>query len=259
MSGNEVVLKLIGKALTDAEHDESCSVLYACESGSRAWGFASPDSDYDVRFIYVHRLDWYLDLNVGKDTVDRMLPNDLDLSGWELRKTLRLFHGCNLALNEWVGSPVVYADDRGVRRKLEELVPEYFNPKKAMFHYLNMARKASEALGSDGTIPIKKLFYMLRPLLASCWVQQHSTMPPTAFRALLDAELAPNEILSEMNGLLVQKAEAAEGYRISVPAGLLNWCKETSASQEAHAQVVSAAGSKSWAPLNKLFQEYVVT
>src|SRR2546428_11638268 len=92
--------------------------LLAVESGSTAWGFASPDSDYDVRFIYAHKQDWYLSVFEGRDVIEKMLPERLDISGWDLRKTLRLFSKCNLALNEWLGSPVIYSEAPEFRSRL---------------------------------------------------------------------------------------------------------------------------------------------
>lgn len=250
--------QLICETLTTVEQEVACAVLYACESGSRAWGFASPDSDYDVRFIYVNELDWYLKLEAGKDTIDQMLPNDLDLGGWELQKTLRLFQGCNLALNEWIGSPVVYGDEHGLRTELIALIPNYFNPKKSMFHYLNMANKASEALDADRSIPIKKLFYILRSLLACCWIQRYSSMPPTSFHELLEAELVSIDILSEIHHLLEKKAGAKEGYRIAIPGAVFQWYTAVRNELEAYAKKVPSAGSKNWEPLNRLFRTHVM-
>jgi predicted nucleotidyltransferase len=99
-------------ALRDVESEYDVKILLAVESGSRAWGFASPDSDYDVRFVYVHRRDWYLTVEEQRDVIEKMLPFDLDVSGWELRKALRLFAKSNLAFNEWIGSPIVYSSER---------------------------------------------------------------------------------------------------------------------------------------------------
>ena len=113
--------------LSELEEKHDVRILFSCESGSRAWGFASSNSDYDVRFVYVHPIEWYLHLDQQRDTIEAMLPNDLDLSGWELRKTLRLFGSCNLALNEWLGSPIIYSDDGQLKTWLYEFIPEYFN------------------------------------------------------------------------------------------------------------------------------------
>ena len=99
---SEIVAQIQG---IESTHD--VTVLYACESGSRGWGFASPDSDYDVRFIYVHRLPWYFQVSPGRDVIEVPISGDLDINGWELRKALGLIKKGNATLIEWLDSPVV--------------------------------------------------------------------------------------------------------------------------------------------------------
>ena len=122
------------------EKSRNIKILYAIESGSRAWGFASENSDWDVRFIYVHTLDWYLQIGNQKDTIEEMLPNDLDLSGWELRKALGLFRKSNPSLLEWLNSPIVYIENKEVMNEWRQLIPQFFNPKNISYHYLNIAK-----------------------------------------------------------------------------------------------------------------------
>jgi uncharacterized protein len=184
--GETVLMKeRILQELERVEKEKSVRVLLAVESGSRAWGFASPDSDYDVRFIYSHSVEWYLAVFEGRDVIEEMLPGDLDVSGWELRKALRLFSKCNLALNEWLGSPVIYSEAPGFRAELSALMPYFFNPVAGVHHYRSMAAQAFAA-GYDGRcIGIKKLFYVLRALLACRWIEQRRSQPPTSFAELL--------------------------------------------------------------------------
>lgn len=249
----------ISATLKQVELQAECSVLFACESGSRAWGFASPDSDYDVRFIYTHPLEWYLRLENRKDTIDEMLPDDIDLGGWEFQKMLRLFHGCNPALNEWIGSPVVYLNNHELREALIELIPAYFNPKKALFHYLNMASKASEDLNASGEIRIKKLFYILRPLLACHWINQFGTMPPTAFKDMLERNLLPEPVLKAIQQLLLEKEVAVEGQRVVVPQEINQWTDETQQQMEEIAKQTKPSSSAGWLPLNGLVKRFVLS
>jgi len=203
--------------LSRLERELGLRVLLAVESGSRAWGFASPDSDYDVRFIYVHDRAWYLTVFEARDVIEAMLPGDLDLSGWELRKALRLFSKCNLALNEWLGSPLVYAEVPEFTARLRSLVPLYFNPIAATHHYRRMALASlSENLREDG-IGIKKLFYVLRPLLACRWISRTLTQPPTEFAALVAAQWVTDEERAWIAGLLQQKAQAIEAQQVVLP------------------------------------------
>ena len=96
--------------LREIETTENVRIVYACESGSRAWGFPSADSDYDVRFLYVHPLEWYLSVDVKRDVIERPLQGGLDISGWDLKKALQLFRKSNPPLLEWLGSPIVYLE-----------------------------------------------------------------------------------------------------------------------------------------------------
>ena len=211
--------KAILEALNDVERNQGVRVLLAVESGSRAWGFASPDSDYDVRFIYAHPRDWYVSVLEERDVIEQMLPGDLDVSGWDLRKTLRLFAKCNLALNEWLGSPITYVENAEFRSQLSALVPRYFNPIAGTYHYLKMARTAFDGHFRDGQIGIKKIFYVLRPLLACRWIEHTRTQPPTEFARLLEVKWNADEERQWIGELLKRKASAneAEPIRLDAP------------------------------------------
>lgn len=198
------------------ERERDVRVLLAVESGSRAWGFASPDSDYDVRFVYAHRHDWYLSVQEPRDVIEEMLPGDLDVSGWELRKALRLFAKCNLAFNEWVGSPVTYRDEPVFRAELAALLPRYFNAIAGTHHYRKMAERSLEESYVDGRIGIKKIFYVLRPLLACRWIARTGSQPPTEFSRLVAADWVSGNERQWIGGLLEEKACAAERHAISL-------------------------------------------
>lgn len=203
------------KALKAIESEANVRVLMAVESGSRAWGFASPDSDYDVRFIYVHEPDWYSTIFEQRDVIEKMLSGDLDVSGWELRKSLRLFAKCNLALNEWIGSPVLYHEVPGFRSELKTLIPAFFNPMGATHHYRSMAKQALSSMTPDGRISIKKYLYATRALLACRWIERHRSQPPTEFHTLV-SDLLSSDGRSEMEKLVLQKSLGAEKHEIGV-------------------------------------------
>lgn len=200
----------IERSLVAVEAERSVRILFACEAGSRAWGFASPDSDYDVRFVYLHDVDWYLRVSPGRDSIEQMLPGDLDLSGWELRKALSLFGSSNASLYEHLGSDIVYRDVGGLRAALQLLAPSFFNPMAAGHHYLGLAARVHGEYLTSELVNLKKLFYVLRPLAACRWIAQHASMPPTRFadvlagidldarqRGWIDALWAQKELASE--------------------------------------------------------------
>ena len=144
------------RELKRIEQEYGVRVLLAVESGSRAWGFASPDSDYDVRFIYAHPKDWYISVMEERDVIEEMLPGDLDVSGWDLRKALRLFAKCNLALNEWIGSPMTYFAIDEFRAQIAALIPRYFNPIAAIHHYRSTAATAfRDNYGRRQEVPLR--------------------------------------------------------------------------------------------------------
>ena len=200
------------------EEARGVRVLFAAESGSRAWGFASPDSDWDVRAIYVHPLDWYLRVaEKPADTFEAMRPGDVDLSAWELRKALRLFAKSNVPLLEWLGSPIVYLDRDGFDDRLRALVPRFFDPRGAAWHHLAMQRSALADLAPDGTIRIKKLCYALRSALSVRWIVARASMPPVPFPELFDASDQDPATRAAVEDVLAAKRDASERDRTALP------------------------------------------
>lgn len=197
--------------LADIEHRHDVTVLFACESGSRGWGFASPDSDYDVRFVYAHRRDWYLRVEPQRDVIERPLDDVLDVSGWELRKALQLLHRSNPTLLEWLDSPVVYREDTRWAPRLKSLASAFFSPLRGRHHYLSMAKKNFRGYLQGDTVRFKKYLYVLRPLLAARWVDMGLGMPPMRFADLVAGTVHDPAVLAEIDALLALKMGASEG------------------------------------------------
>ena len=130
--------ELIISKLKQIEKDYNVRVLLAVESGSRAWGFASPDSDYDVRFIYVRPEKEYLRLEDVRDVIELPINDELDINGWDLQKTLRLLYRSNPTLFEWFSSPIVYVETE-FAKQFREIMIGYFSTKKSLYHYISMA------------------------------------------------------------------------------------------------------------------------
>ena len=150
------------------ERAEDVRVLLAVESGSRAWGFASPDSDFDVRFVYVRPVDHYLRLEPARDVLEWRVDEVLDVDGWDADKALRLLRGSNPSLFEWLASPIVYAEDPAFA-VVRELAAECFSPVASAHHYLSMGRNHLAALAGE-TVRLKKCLYTMRAILAARWV-----------------------------------------------------------------------------------------
>lgn len=200
--------------LSQLERDENIRIRYACESGSRAWGFPSPDSDYDIRFIYLHPRDWYLAVNEGEDNI-RIMPNELlDGNGWDFRKFLRLMHASNASVFEWLNSPILYLEDKPFAEGLRSLAAAYFQPKKVMHHYLGIATGMLEKEFGEMEVKIKKYFYVLRPVLSAYWIAEHGTPPPIDFYELLPLVKNNPSVHQAITDLLKQKETALEGEKV---------------------------------------------
>jgi len=204
------MLEEIEKEISNLENRHEIKILLAVESGSRAWGFASTDSDWDVRYVYIHKLDWYLKIDEQKDSQEEILPNDLDLSGWELKKALRLFRKSNPPMLEWLRSPIIYAEQFSTAETLRELSGQYFNPKSCMYHYLSMARNNFREFLQKDLVKSKKYFYVLRPVLACDWIRNENSFPPMEFQDLVDSQITDGKLKTEIAALLKRKMAGEE-------------------------------------------------
>lgn len=204
------IMQEITDQLTYMEQDEQVRILYACESGSRAWGFPSRDSDYDVRFIYVRRPEWYASIFDKRDVIERPISDKLDVCGWDLRKALLLFRKSNPPLLEWLQSPIRYAESGGTAERLRAISPLLFSPKSCMYHYLNMARGNCRMYLQDERVRIKKYFYVLRPVLACEWIQRYGVMPPMAFDVLVERLIPRDTELWRVIAQLLARKKAGD-------------------------------------------------
>lgn len=200
----------IETSLYRIEAEFNVRVLYACESGSRGWGFASPDSDYDVRFIYVHPLPWYLKVSPQRDVIECPITNELDIGGWELRKALGLLKKGNATLIEWLDSPVIYRADEDFLCSLREAARQTHRIERSFHHYLHMASGNYREYLRGETVRLKKYLYVLRPLLAALWLEQKHGVVPMRFQALVDAIITDQDLQTAINDLVAIKRTVME-------------------------------------------------
>ena len=200
--------------LTAIEEKYEVRILLAVESGSRAWGFASPDSDYDVRFIYVHPRDEYLRVDPMSDVIEWHLDEVLDINGWDLKKALLAFAKGNPNIMEWANSGIVYRDSV-IWNQIKGMAFHYFSEKAALCHYYGTAKTTLETHLKGELIRYKKYFYALRPLLCCRWIERYHEVPPMEFQNLLqlfDGEEPDlgKELLGSIQTLLERKVITEE-------------------------------------------------
>jgi predicted nucleotidyltransferase len=197
--------------LARAEREHDVRILLAIESGSRAWGFASPNSDYDARFIYVHRPEWYLSVSLEeqRDVIEYPIVDDLDINGWDLRKALRLYWKSNPSFVEWIQSPLVYLQRGSFHDGSRALMRDVYSVESGMYHYRSMAKTNYRGYLQNDLVPLKKYFYVLRPLLAVRWLERNGTPAPIEFDRLL-AMVDDRALLDAIDALLAQKRASLE-------------------------------------------------
>lgn len=198
----------INNKLKELEKSKNANILFACESGSRSWGFASLDSDFDVRFIYTKPLDWYLSVSEKKDTIT-IMDGDFDAVGWELKKQLKLLMKSNIPALEHLFSPIIYKGENKIIEELRDIGTECFSPIASMFHYLSMSKKYGEKLAKE-EIKLKDLFYALRTSLAGKWILENNSLPPVAFEKML--VLLNADLENEIRELMHIKSNHSESY-----------------------------------------------
>jgi predicted nucleotidyltransferase len=206
--------ELILEKLKEIEERENVRILHCVESGSRAWGFASPDSDYDVRFIYARPKEYYLRLDKTRDVIEWQLDDTLDINGWDIQKALILLHKSNPTLFEWNSSPIVYKTT-DEWKSIAAMINRYFVAKSGIYHYLSTAKTNYREYLKGDLVRYKKYFYVLRPLLACKWILAEGTPPPMEFQVLmekyLDADLKPD--VEKLLDLKMNSPEISVGKR----------------------------------------------
>lgn len=203
-----------------AEAEHEVRVLLAIESGSRAWGFESPNSDYDARFIYAHPQNWYLSVGLEeqRDVIEYPIVDDIDLNGWDIRKALRLFWKSNPAFVEWIQSPIIYTEHGSFATRVRELLPTIYSSESGFHHYRSMAKTNFRGYLKAEQVPLKKYFYVLRPLLAVRWLERYGTPAPIEFSELLHL-VDDDALTADIQALLTRKRAAPElGLAPPVPS-----------------------------------------
>ncbi len=210
---------IIFKELAEIEKTRKVNIIYACESGSRAWGFPSKDSDYDVRFIYVHPTDWYISVFQKRDVIELPIDSDIDICGWDIKKAFSLLRKSNAALFEWLASPIVYRKIENAIMPMTSLCKEAFLPGSSCWHYLSMGRNTMKEIEGKTQVRLKSYFYILRPLLCCRWIIRHRTQPPVLFDTLAEHCLREDKIGKEVMRILQLKEESDESDTIArIPA-----------------------------------------
>jgi uncharacterized protein len=216
----------IRQYLADLEQEKRIRILLACETGSRAWGFPSPDSDFDVRFIYMHDKDWYLSLTEKKDTIEFFRENrEVDMSGWDLRKSLRLLWKSNPPMLEKIQSPIIYKVETDFLNGINSIAQKTYSRIASIHHYMSMAKKSFDEIADHEHYKLKKFFYALRSAVACLWILEKEEMPPMELHNMLTGLNVSADLADRIAGLIVLKSLSGEAYLHSGEQELFGFIK----------------------------------
>lgn len=246
----------IHEKLLEIEKQENVTILLAVESGSRAWGFASPDSDYDVRFIYARRQGDYLKLKEEKDVIEWQLDDVLDINGWDLKKALAQFHRGNATLFEWSNSPVVYKKTKQWE-EIYQKAKKYFSKKAAVYHYYGTAQSTFQKYLQGEQVRYKKYFYALRPLLACRYVETYGAAPPVLFEDLMQMEL-PGHLRRGIEELLEKKKLTDEKEQKPQMPVIIEFIREELERQKQIADDMEDDRRAEWDTLDQIYRELIL-
>ena len=220
------VVRQIDARLAGVVEEHGVAVPWAIESGSRAWGFPSPDSDYDCRFFFVRHRDDYLDPWPPRDVIETPLDPVLDVNGWDLVKAVRLVANGNATVSEWLRSPIVYSGEPAFRDALRAVCDSLLDRQLVGRHYLHVGEGqwARSGAPDGGDVVLKRVFYALRPAAALHWMRVHgSATPPMNLRELFAAAPPPAQVVEAVERMVAAKAVTRELGKGRVDPGVADW------------------------------------
>ncbi|KGX87378.1 hypothetical protein N784_15890 [Pontibacillus litoralis JSM 072002] len=241
------------KSLHKLEHNEKVKVIYASEVGSRAYGLASLKSDYDVRFIYIHHPEWYLSIDNHRDVIDNRIHKNIELSGWELTKALRLFRKSNPSMMEWLHSPIIYDKDERFSNEINHLIPTMFAPVSTLYHYIQMTKRNINTISKYEHATPKQYVHTIRPLLMCMWIRQHGHFPPLLINELLNDVHLPVNVQLNMERLCELKRNGEEA--VTAQPRLLRFIQDQVVEMESYVKELGPKNQGQTEPLNHLFRQ----
>lgn len=242
---------IIRAKLSEIEQKAHVRIIWAVETGSRAWGFASPNSDYDVRFVYIREKKEYLRLEEIRDSLDAQQDDLLDIEGWDLRRVLRMVYRSTPEVYEWFSSPIIYRSTPEAV-ELQMLLPEYFSVKKCAQNYIHTASVDYRTYFQDEEVWLVKYFYLLRQMLQAKWLLEEKRMPPMLFEELVRQKLE-EEWKDYILELLQKKQTSAELGKAQRNKKLIEYIGQSLKEMGQEVLALKEEGKTSWEKLNQYF------
>ncbi|MCM3160125.1 nucleotidyltransferase domain-containing protein [Metabacillus litoralis] len=194
--------KKILETLKKIEKEQNITILYACESGSRAWNMNTSFSDFDVRFIYKREMNWYLQLIEGKNTFEYSTKDNEEYVGWDIKKALQLLLKSNPTLLEWIYSPIIYHNHPSFRKEIRKLSKLSFSPVSVLHHYLSMAKRNHHSLFETNKSKTKLYLNVIKPIACCMWIVNHHEFPEIGKEWIFEECSKDRSVRTEINRLI---------------------------------------------------------
>ncbi len=254
---DRTIKQAIMQQLNDTENAHNVRIPLAIESGSRAWGFAGTDSDYDCRFVYVNEPDWYMSILERRDVIEYDTDGVFDVNGWDLKKFIRNIVKSNAVMFEWLSSNEVYIRNEAVVAELMSVATAFFNPIACSHHYLSMAKKKYAEICEDGDAKLKKYFYVLRPLANLGYIAKYNAMPFMEYPRTLEAIDVPEDIRGAITDLLALKLVSDESLTIEPHETFLAYFRGEIEKHETNAVTLSFDKRRDYGLADEVFRRVI--
>lgn len=243
--------KIILDELKNIEREERVRILYAVEGGSRAWGYHTDESDYDVRFIYIREVTAYLDLQETKEVIVKSTQYPIEFSGWDLSKALKLLRKSNPSLLEWLTNENIYREHSAIE-KIRELRDMTFSPARCVKHYNSMVKNNMEKYLKEDIKDLKKWMTIIRPWLAYKWIKEYQTFPPNGTNEMVNSINVNKEIKGTISLMIRSRVNGKE-----VPLHILmymeEYIREDVLKMDGNLECLHSNDSFQWGEINQTF------
>lgn len=202
--------------LRDLEKQHDIKILMAVNYGSRCFGYASEGSDWDVRFIYVHRPEWYFSIAKTEDVIELMLEEEhLDVEGYDLKKALTLLAKTNPIESDWLHANDHYILDEDFLQAMLSFESQCYNSHHAMYHFYSISVKHNQRY-LEQEVTLKRFIYYMRGLLSCCWVERHGCHPPVNVDELIDVTITDNAPIREKAHRLLELKRTDKSHDMEI-------------------------------------------
>lgn len=247
----------IENVLRTIEEEQNVKIYYAVESGSRAWGFPSIESDYDVKFIYAHPTEWYLSVEEKEENIGFPVNEFLDINGIDIKRSLQLLRKTNPAMIEWLNSPIIYKEEGNFAEDLRSLLKISTSLRHLAFFYYRMAQENYEKDLLDDAVNLKKYFYVLRALFACMYIEKYQEAPPVGMAELLESLELPEDISNGVREIMLRKMMGDEALDEPIEEAIKLFIEDQLQYFQLSIEMLPTVDAIDYGYLDEVFQQYL--